>query len=149
MKILSVILCLFLATATAKAGTEYEGQWPELGRRSQDTISGLKCLTWLPSQSGVCYPRGSRGAHCDISFFGGRLPYEVQGGGTGDYWNGYITMNGTAIGIMSYNTRFSPYRASDWSLVLQRFTYTMLDGTVASCEIRQYSKAFWAFLDLN
>jgi hypothetical protein len=144
---IATVLVLF--AVPVKAGTEFEGQWPELSRSSQDTFNGLKCFAWLGSRNGTCTPISARRAHCDIRLFDGVFPYEVQGGGSGDRWAGYITVGGQAIGAMVYNTRFTPYRAPDRSLVVQRFTYSMVDGTQSSCEVRQYSKAFWAFLDMN
>lgn len=144
-----LIAALVLFALPVKAGTEFEGQWPELSRSSQDTYNGLKCYAWLSSRNGTCTAISSRRAHCDIKLFDGVFPYEVQGGGGGGRWAGYITVGGQAIGVMVYNTRFSPYRAPDRSLVVQRFTYSMADGSQSSCEVRQYSKAFWAFLDLN
>lgn len=142
-------IALALLAVPAQAEDDYEGQWPELSRSSQDTYNGLKCFAWLSTKNGTCTSISSRRAHCDIKFFNSVLPYEVQGGGGGSDWRGYITMGGQAIGIMAYNTKFSPYRAPDRSLVVQRFTYSMVDGSQSSCEVRQYSKAFWAFLDAN
>lgn len=145
MKILALLLLLLAAPVHAE---DYSASWQELMYRSLDPLNGVKCYAYTPVQAGKCAQLSGSTAYCDEPFFGGTLRFQVKGAVIDNEWRGYFTIGGHPVGIMRFRTDFSVYRRPDRVLVLQHFTYEMLDGTVSSCDVTQYGSTRYGELTL-